>query len=335
MADLPVEIVDGVLALDALQLRLAAQLAPRRWRKSLEGMANEVDRGLQINEAFSAQEAAMPSELRSLVTEALQVASPAKLIIDALRSRERIARSWREFLRIVTYPLVLLGVALAVGITFSYVLLFSPHLNFFEEFGLSGAEILNLIEDQHWSIVGMGLTYAWTWLVLLTIALVAPRWAWNAVLGGILLIGRPFRWLAMREILCRYELFLTQGLSPIATAEAVARSFRRSGQAVTAAAVAQRIRAGMPLGQAFCLSMVSDGLTRPALRMIDLRGNEMPQALSETIDLLESLTEQRSRTLATVLPAFLLVLVGSIVWASLSTYLLSFMPLVSLITSLS
>lgn len=335
MTDLQAEIIDGARVLDSLKLRLAAQLAPRRWRNSLERMASNIDGGQPLDEAFAKEQSSMPSELRALVAESLQVSAPTKLIIDALRTRERLVRSWRELVRIVTYPLILFGVALVVGITFSFILRASPHLTFFEDFGLAGGpQIIGLIDDQHWSIVGLGMIYAWTWLVMLTMALVAPRWAWNSILGGILLVGRPFRWLSMREILRRYEMFLAQGLSPVATAEAVARSFRRSGQAVTAAVVAQRMAAGMPLGQALCLSLVSDGLTRPALRMLDLRGSEMPQALAETTALLELLTEQRSRTLATVLPVFLLVLVGSIVWASLSTYLLSFMPLVSMLTSL-
>ncbi len=336
MTEVQAEIVDGALALESLKLKLAAQLAPPRWQRSLLLVAKHVDAGQPLEAAFDRQREQMPAELRSLVAESLRVPEPTALIIDALRARAKLGRNWRELKRLVAYPVILLGVALLVGVAFSFTMRSTLKLDWIEGLGLAGAEqALTLINDQHSSILGMAMIYAWLLMVLSTIAIVAPRWAWSSVMSGVMLIGRPLRWLALQEVLERFEMFTAQGLTPVVAAGAVARSFSSSSQAVTAVAVSERILAGMPLGQALCISMVSDGLTRPALRLLDLRSSEMPHALRETIEMLQLLIEQRCRALATALPVFLLVLVGSVVWMSLSTYLISFLPLVSLITSLS
>lgn len=338
-AELQSEILDGPSALDALRLRLAAQLAPRRWRGPLESLATAIDSGEALEQAFEQRQQAIPQELRCLIAEALSVPEPTTLVLDAVRIRQTIGRDWRELMQLMTYPLLLFGLALVVGGAFSFLML-GPQTAWithqFEMFGLTDGEpFIAFMNDQHQSIVGLTIACGWTIVSMLTIAVVGPRWAWSAVLGGVLLIGPPLRWISLREILQRYELFISQGTSPIAATEAVTRTFRHSNQAVAAAAIAQRIQAGMPLGQALCASLLSDGLSRPALRLLDLRGEDMPRALEETAELLGVLTEQRCRGLSLLLPMFSILMVGTIVWATMSVYLLAFLPLVSMITSLA
>lgn len=337
-AELQSEILDGSSAVDALRLRLAAQLAPRRWRGALASLAAAIDGGEPLQPAFERRQATIPAELRCLITESLHVPESSKLILDAVRIRQTIGRDWHELIQLMIYPFLLFILALVVGGGFSFLML-GPHtawiVHLFDDFGLAGAEpFVAFMHDQHHSIVGLTLASGWTLIVLLTVALLGPRWAWSAVLGGVTLIGPPLRWISLRELLQRYELFLSQGLSPIAATDAVTRTFRHSGQAVAAAAIAHRVQSGMPLGQALCGSLLSDGLSRPALRLLDLRGSDMPRALEETAALLGSLTEQRCRGLALLLPMFSILFVGTIVWATFSVYLLAFLPLISLMTSL-
>ncbi len=333
------EILDGPRALDALKLRLAAQLAPQRWRAALDGLATTIDAGHPLDVSFEQQQSTVPEELRCLIVESLNVPEPTTLILDAVRTRQAIARDWRQLWQLLAYPMLLLGLALVVGGAFCVSLFGSPFFSIVEmykEFGLSDADrYMSFMYDQSQAIVGLTLACGWTILVMLTIALLGPRWAWVAVLGGVVLIGRPLRWIALREVLNRYELFIGQGISPVAATQSVTRTFRHSSQSVAAAAIAGRIEAGMPLGQALCASLLSDGLTRPALRLLDLRVGDMPQGLAETGELLGSLTEHRCRGLAMLLPVFSIVFVGTIVWATLSVYLAAFVPLISMITSLA
>lgn len=337
--ELASEILNGPLALDGLKLRLAAQVAPRRWRRPLESLAQAIDGGDGFEVAFERQQVSHPRELRCLIAESFGVPDPTQLILDAIRIRHHIGRDWYELIQLMIYPLMLFGLALVVGCTFNFLTLGSPDFSvydFYEDIGLRGIEpFVSFINDQFQAIIGLTLVCGWTLLVLLTIALIGPRWGLSTVVGGMLLIGQPLRWILMREILQRYELFIAQGVKSVVAAEAVARTFQHSSQSVAARAIAGRIQAGIPLGQSLCLSLLSDGLARPALRMLDLRGSEMPRALSDTAELLGNLTAQRCRGLTMLLPIFSILFVGSIVWATVAVYLLMILPMISMITSLA
>ncbi len=341
--ELQPEILNGPLALDGLKLRLAAQVAPRRWRRSLESLAQAIDSGETLEGAFKLKRAAQPRELRCLITESLSVPNPTTLILEAVRIRQSIGRDWRELMQLMIYPLILFGLALLVGGSLSFLMLGSREFSIFfmyeqmyDDFGLRGGEnFIAVMHDQQQAIIGLTFACGWTVAVMLTVFLIGPRWAWSAVLGGVLLFGRPLRWISLREILQRYELFISQGLSTIAATERVTHTFQFSSQSVASKAIAGRIQAGIPLGQALCGSLLSDGLSRPALRLLDLQGSDMPHALAETAELLGKLIEQRCRGLAMLLPVFSILFVGTIVWATLSAYLLAYMPMVSMITSLA
>lgn len=326
----------GALTLDALQLRLAAQMSPYRWSRALNRLAADVDAGRPLDEAFHRHSPMIPAQLRSLIGEALQVPDPTRLVLDAVQVRDKVRDNWRELMGMIAYPTLLFSIALGVGVAFSFVMRSTVDFSWIEEFGLRGyPELKASLDDQHHAVLGLAMSFGWIVLVLATIALIGPSWAWLAVMGGLLLIGRPLRWVALQELLTRFEMFIGQGLPSLAAAEAVSRSFHRSSQATVAAAIAARIKDGMPLGRSVSRSMLADGLCRPALELLDLRGGNMQQALVQTAELLGHLTEQRCRALAMILPVFLLALVGTIVWASICTYFMGLMPLVSMISSLA
>ncbi len=331
------EILDArsFLMLDALKLRLANQLAPRSWRGSFERLAQRLERGQPLDEAFAAEQTRLPSELECLIREAIHVRDPAKLILDVVRVRDEIGKSWRELLVLLAYPMLLIGIAMSVGVAFSFVMQNIMDFGWIEEFGMAGYEqVVSGLNDQHHAIVGLGMVFLWLLMVMATVAVIGPRWAWAAVAGGMVLVGRPVRWISLQEILRRLEMFVAQGMPPVEATEAVSRSFARSRQAIAADAIAQRAKSGMSLGRSLSASMLSDGLCRPALLLLDERGSDMQCGLLDTSTLIGRLVEQRCRTLATVLPVFALVLVGTIVWASICTYLMGFMPLITMINAL-
>ncbi|MCA9131618.1 MAG: type II secretion system F family protein [Planctomycetales bacterium] len=318
----------GALTLDALQLRLAAQLAPARWRGSLVDLAKRIEGGQPLEEVFASMRSSQPAELRCLLDEAVRVPAPSKLILDSLRARRTVADHWQLVLGMISYPLLLLAVALIIAVTFSFAMRSMIDFQALENLGMTEyARAIAVAEDQHHAILGLGLAFGWTLLILVTLVVAGPPWAWTAVIGGMMLIGYPLRWMRLQEILQRFELFMAQGISPAAAVAATSRSFARSGQAPAAAAIAQRVAAGMPLGRALSASALSDGLCRPALSLLDQRGSELPTALAETSSLLGRLVEQRCRVLSSVLPPFLLILVGTIVWAAMWRYVMLLLPL--------
>lgn len=333
------ELLDSVSAaqvLDALKLRLAHQIAPRRWRSCLMDMACRVEAGQPMDEAFRTTETQWPGELRSLMRESLRVTDPGALLVESLRIRSEVRNGWREFIRLSVYPALLFVFALTVGIVFSYCMRYMVDLEWVESFGLSGVgQIQSTIEDQHHAIVGLGMITAWVLLIMLTILVVGPAWAWVAVVGGMIVLGKPLRWLSLQEILLRYQLFIDQGLSSTELSATVARSFGSSSQSVVVRAVARRVAAGMTLARAIAASMLTDGLCRPAILLLDQRSEDLHAALGETAELVGSMAEERCRTLATIVPVFVLAVVGTILWGALSSYLLGIVPLVSLISGLA
>jgi hypothetical protein len=334
MNRLDAEILSGPVVLDALKLRLAAQVAPRRWRRSLEGIADQVDAQFPLEEA--ARRTALPKELASLLREGLLLPDPTTFLLNALRARAEVQENWRAFLSLISYPLALLVFATFIGCVFSYSVRHMVDLTGIEDFGLSGFETVRMrIDDQHAAIAGAGIGVGWIMLVLATIALVGPAWAWTAVMGGAIIIGRPLRWVSMQELLHRFHLFAEQGVIDNRLGHSVARSFMGGSQAIVAQGVANRVDAGVPIGKSLTMSMLSDSLCSPALLLLDVQSAESPKAFLQTAKLLGSLAEQRCRALSAVMPLVVLLGVGTIIWSTLSCYVMVLMPLVAMISSLS
>lgn len=320
--------------LDALKLRLSAQVAPRRWRSALATLAERLEAGISLDVAVEAARGKLPRELETLIVQAMRTPDPTRLLLDAVRVRETAQAGWRQFWQLIAYPLVLLGATLCVVLLFSLVLQSLP--NVAEQFGFSGAESIQAVaDDHHQAVVGLAFVYAWTLLTMVTIAIIGPRWAWTAIVSGMFLIGRPVRWLAMHEIVMRLEMFISQGLSVADSAGAVAESFRHSSQGPVTGAIAERVQQGVPLGSSLGDCTVAEGLSRPMLELIDLRCSDLCSALRDTAELLRALAEERCRTLAVLLPGFLILLIGSLLWSAVGTYLSSLAPLISMISSLA
>ena len=322
----------GVEMLNAVKLRLAKQYAPRRWRAWIESIARSLEQGIPLDAAVGKVRSSAPLELGALVDSAMQVGAPTQLILDALRTRESLRSSWKELWTLLLYPTVTLVFAVSIGVMFSSVMDFG----FLEEFGLKGADqVLATVNDQRQSMYGLAFVMGWTLAVLGTIAVIGPAWALTSILGGVRIFGRPLRWINLSEILHRYQLFISQDLPTVAAAAAVSRSFASSSQRYAAEGIERRVRQGSSLGEAIAATSMSDGLCRPALRMLDHRGADLSCALAETSELLQHMVEQRCQSLSGVMPLFVLLIVGSVVWSVFSCYLLAFMPLVSMITSLA
>lgn len=330
----PILLETGAITLDALKLRLAAQIAPWRWRSTLEHMATGIEAGDSLDTL--AKTIRMPRELACLWGEALRLPDPTRFMLDALRGQGEARASWNALASLIGYPLALLIFAVSIGAAFSFVAQGIVDFSGLDDLGLAGFDYVQAaIEDQHNALMGVAIVVVWTAVVLLTMAVVGPPWAWMAVIGGVMLIGRPLRWVSLQELLYRFHLFAEQGVVDGSLGRAVARSFSRSSQSVVAESVAYRIEAGTPVGRSLARSMLSDGLCSPALLLLDEQDAHTSAGFLRSARLLGRLAEQRCRVLGMVMPVLLLLIVGTIIWATISCYLLVFLSLVRMISSLS
>jgi hypothetical protein len=117
--------------------------------------------------------------------------------------------------------------------------------------------------------------------------------------------------------------------------DAVARSFRNSRQAVYSQSIARSVDQGVPIGKALGSSTLTDGLCRPVLLLIDERGEDTVQSLTESAEVLGRMADHRCQSLMTVIPVFGLALVGTILFGAIASYLLTLTPLIMMISSLA
>jgi type II secretory pathway component PulF len=317
--------------LNGVKLQLSQQYAPRRWRAWLDSVTQAIERGTPLDAAIGRVRSSAPQELGALVDSALAVGDPAQLILEALRSRVSLRSHWLQLGTMLLYPVLTLIFAIVIGIMFTSLV----DLGFLEEFGLTGADqVLATVADQRHAILGLAFVVGWTILAFGTIAMVGPAWALSSVLGGVRVFGRPLRWIHLSEILHRYQLFIGQGLTTVDAASAVTRSFANSAQRYASQGIENRLLQGASLGDALASTSLSDALCRPSLRLLDHRGSDLSVALAETSELLQQLVEQRCRSLQGVVPLFVLLIVGTLVWSFFTCYFLAFALLSGIITSL-
>jgi type II secretory pathway component PulF len=322
--------------LNIVKLRLAQQYAPRGWRPWINAVAQHLQAGQPLEKAIEIRTPAAPWELRQLFVSALQVPDPMKLVLNALQARMTMRTTWNEFLSLLVYPLSSLTFAICVAIVFNTMVGQMIDTKYIQNFGLTGFEgVTAAVKDQSQATVGIGFIVGWTLVTLVTIAVVGPNWALTSVVSGVFIFGRPLRWIFLSEMLNRFQLFIGQGASPVDAAVWVSQSFSSSGQRFTASAIASRIMRGMTLGNAIAQSALSDHLCRPALRMLDFRGPDIQQALNETAQLMQHLADQRCRSLSAIMPMLVVFVVGTIIWGMISSYMLSIIPLIRMITSLA
>ena len=320
---------------DALKLRLAVQVAPVKWQAPLSQLADAMEQGKALEEVVQSGASRMPKELKCLVQESIKLPEPGQFLVECLKARDEIRSSWRDLARLCIYPVCLLVFSLLVGVGFSFCINYMIDTTWIEDFGLAGVEsTVEALRDQHHAMISMALILGWVGLLLLTIYFVGPPWAWVAVMGGVMLVGKPLRWLHMREILHRYYLFISQGLSLPEASTAVSRSFSASSQAVVTRKISEQIEAGTTLGHALASSLLSDGILRPILFMMDQR-QDLTSALRENAQLLGWLVDRRCRGLSAMVPVFMLLGVGAVVWSALTVYFLGLSPLITMISMLA
>jgi type II secretory pathway component PulF len=320
--------------LDSLNLRIALQIAPRRWVSSLQKLIDSTEQGQPLDEAVRQHSRNMPIELCSLLEAGLKLPEPTRFLLDAIVARRETEGIHWRLTALATYPLVMLLFASATCflVTNTLQILMTEGLS---DFGLTGIDqALAYVADQRMALVAALGILLWCLVVGVTLRLVGPRWAALAVLGGLPLYGKPSRWIYLHELVNRLALASKQVGDPIIATEAMAASFAGSSNEVVASLAARRIKTGISTGSALTQSMLSDGLCAPLLLSID-RNRNLAEGCEVVAKALRRIADTRCKFLAMTMPVFVIITVATLIWGTFSGYVAMMIVLLRMISSLA
>jgi type II secretory pathway component PulF len=184
-------------------IRAAADESNRRLvRAALRRIADEVERGVPLTFALSAQAAGFPRFLQGLVAAASRTGQLPAVLEECLVLQRNVQDTWRILLTSLFYPAVILGL-----VTSLMVILFSivvPEFKtLFEDFGLvlpgitqaliRASDTFRLLCEGAGALSLIGLTGGAVLLLLfIRVAIGKPNWRW--MMGTLPLIGPLWSW---------------------------------------------------------------------------------------------------------------------------------------------
>ncbi len=250
------------------------------------------------------------------------------------------------------YPTILLGAALVIGsITGMFMLSVVD-----DKWGL-GDNISKLAKDYYDASLGALLSVAWLLTLAATIYLIASPSAWLKIVGSLPMIGRPYRWLAMSELLIRLSVFNRYQPSLLKALHFTAHSFGSGALAPITETIAQRVEQGESFENAVHATIVSDSRAGIALTLIEhpshsqarretaadspadspadsLKENQsenqsedtrsMSSSMLRASGLLDQMIEHTCARIRLIYPLFVLMIIASLIWGAWGCYLTIF-----------
>lgn len=303
--------------IDALDLEITAEQAPRHWRASLHTIAAELKTGRCLRECIQEPTKRVAKELQSLLEAALESSQPLTVISEACLLRTECDSQRWLILRATIYPIAImigsLGFACLVARTLA-------DLAWMESgYGVWRTETNSRdipLFDQANAIYMLAACFVWALLVLGLLRLCLPKWAWAGVATGLPVLGRLYGWLATRELFGRWAVF--QSVDPKSDVSLLAASFRRSSLQNAATQIRQDIEAGCSPLRAAQNSLLLDQNSQAAIAPLNhpvatgADGNQQSSLLWAT-QVLGEATQQQVSQLPSTLLLLAWIVVGTVI----------------------
>lgn len=320
--------------LDSLHLRLALQSAPRRWQRGISELLKAIEQGGSFEDAVNKEKGRMPRDLASLAQASLNLPDPTRFLLDSMAAPQETSFVRWQLRLLFAYPLVMLlstaGLCAVVCAMLEVML-----VEGFGDFGLTGFDqAINYVRDQKAALFALFSILVWCAVVWLTIRMIGPAWSRIAILGGLPILGKPLRWIGLYELLSRYAIVGQQTKDSVKASQIVGQSYHGSEFEVVSDLVARRILAGTQFGAALKQSMLSDGLIAPALLSIDY-ATDQSQACDKVATTIKSMAESRCRVIDGIMPPLIMIMIGTMIWGTISGYFSGLTILMKMITSLA
>lgn len=320
-------------SLELVKLKIARQYATRPWRVALDQLIFQTAQGRSLVESLREVRGPGASKCLAVLREVMNTRDPIGSLIELLQLRNLMRRQWSSMALALVYPIFITIVALMLSLYLGNTLTGQESVINQLYVDLNGWDFISseeiasitaaklLITDQQNVFIGISFIIGWCLLVAATLWLLGPKWSFVAVVSGLPLLGRPYRWLALAEILGQIYLFVAQGKTLEESLRSVERGLQHHGMGKIVESIARRVEAGASLGQSLRMSILSDSLCRPALSQLDNLPDNAGSRIKETSDLMFDLAQSRCHLLSSSMPVILLLFAGSIIWSTIQCYI--------------
>lgn len=289
-------------------LRTLAEETSGREARALMQLAERVEAGESLEQAFAAVGAQFPTRLRRPLSVAAESGNLASML-PALSALSESSRGFaHQAMGVLAYPaLVLLAVT---GLSLLFSLYVAPQFEgFFDSFLLDQAVLtstmLCLTRQVPWLALAalvMALSFAVLWRVPAT----APTTHWLAT--GLPLLGRLWIVNGHRNLVCLLSACTAAGMPVAAALRAAAAGLGDQNLANAARGAADRCESGDSLSHAMASSKHFER-SLAALVAWGENAGALPAALAQATRVYDSQTEQLLNLLRRVAPPMLLAIV--------------------------
>jgi type II secretory pathway component PulF len=314
----------------AAGLRGAAMDADSRaLRRALLGIAGELDRGRSLDDCL-ASSCRVPPHLAGLVAAAQKSGDFGPLVAEWLENRRSARERWRGVISALAYPAISVAIAVAVFLFFSLevVPIFG---RMFEEFGLKLPVHTHMLlwASTAGSKIVLAVLLAGT-IGLAATRLLAGRSGWSLLVTCLPIVGLPWHWTGVAEMLRLLSLLVEQQI-------ALPEALRLTAAGVSDAYIASqcRVLAGrVERGTSLTLALIQ--LRSVPLSIVPLvywgeRHNLLADGLRSAAEMIEGRLSFHTDLLMQIIPPILFAFVGAL---SVSMVIGLFLPLISFMQGL-
>jgi type II secretory pathway component PulF len=303
------------------------------WRlaRALRSIAAQLDQGRTLDQIIETKANRLPPHLAGLIRAAQRTGALAQVLAEWLENRRAVREHWRALLTALAYPAIAVILAAAVFLLLANTVVgtFKPML---EDFGMrlpaATTSFIRLCEVGTQVIpVSLGVAL----LCAIGLRLIGGRSGWSWLVTNLPLVGLPWHWTGVTEMLRSLGLLLERRV-PLAealrlTADGIADGYVAS----QCRKLATRVEKGSSLTMSLVHLRTLPLSIVPLVRWGELH-DLLPEGLKSAAEMIEGRLERRTAMLVQIIPPVVFVLVGVI---AVSGVVSIFLPLISLIQGLS
>jgi type IV pilus assembly protein PilC len=322
---------DNQLPIEITLAMLAEEAGDRRLARVAHRLADQLEQGTPIPEAFKQLDGELPPELGGLLRAGIDSGNLASAISEFSRQRLETQRLRWRIRAVLAYPLIVLAIVVPLALFLSmYVIPMFKEI--FEEFDLglpiATELILQAAEQLPGFLIGATLFF---FGVPIFLRLVGGRWLFHRVRGAVPLLGPIWTFAGQREFAASLASFikLRVPLDDAVTYTGNSIGDRNVGRACRR--VTKRLENGDSLSESLGESLYFDRALVALVAWGEAQGL-LPESLLLATHVFDDRVEQYATLLRRLLPPITFIVVATVMFYVVVAL---FIPLVSLIQNLS